>query len=163
MGERIRQAETLEQDVADLALLRGKMQGRTSAAFLTNLDREIGAKQKELVELADTSPETDSRRIDTRNATVHLPEGASLRSVTYVHAKPLDATPKSADPYPSPISPRPIETTEDRSILDSAVQASVPPQNNVAQQSPRCDGHHDCSSVYRRNHVIALYAWPRRN
>jgi hypothetical protein len=38
--ERIRQAEILEHDVTDLTLLREKMQDRSSAGLLMNLDRE---------------------------------------------------------------------------------------------------------------------------
>ena len=76
--ERIRQAEILEHDVTDLILLRERMQERSSAGFLMNLDREIDTKRKELVELADNDTEFDSRKVGPRRLTDHLPEAASL-------------------------------------------------------------------------------------
>jgi hypothetical protein len=71
--------------------------------------------------------------------TDHLPAAASLRTATYVDAKPPDAPPTSADPYPSSTNARPVEATNaanDHPILEGPVQTSVPPQDNVAQQNP---------------------------
>jgi|HubBroStandDraft_6_1064221.scaffolds.fasta_scaffold42383_3 hypothetical protein len=134
--ERIRQSEILEHDVMDLTLLRERMQERSSAGFLTNLDSEIDTKQKELVELADTDPEFESRRVSPPRLTDYLPNAASLRTATYALAKPPNAPPTSADPYPFPANSRPVEATSDRSISENPVQTSIPPQNNATQQSP---------------------------